>query len=118
MMKKTNNFWLKFRDRFNYHRNYKEYLQNEEYKDAEAKQLNEQIEKLNDNIKELTLLNKVKDELLEKSYSRIGELNIKVSQLMKDLKDVSGESKKIAKNIKKIKVKKPSKSGKENYDKA
>lgn len=97
--------WGRFRSWLKYVREYQDNKDYCEIKEAENKQKDEEIEKLKDKIKELKITSKVKDELLEKAYIRIASLNLKVSELMKEKKEATGETKRIKKGIKKLEVK-------------
>ena len=91
--------WLKY---------VREYKDNKDYcsiKEAEVVNAYREMEKLKEKIKELEISGKVKDELMEKKETRIEILNARVSELMKEKKEATGETKRIKKGIKKLEVK-------------
>lgn len=83
--------FLSFRDRIYYIFNYKTHLQNEEFKDADIKRLNEEIEKLKDKIIRLEIYNEVKDNLLEKKEQKIIELKLDIIKISKKIKEKINE---------------------------
>lgn len=97
--------WGRFRSWLKYVREYHDNKDYCEIKEAENKQKDEKIEELKDKIKELEITSKIKDELIEKKENRIEILNAKISELMKEKKEATGETKKIKKGIKKSEVK-------------
>ena len=78
---------LKFRDWFNYVRNRKTYLENEEIKDATVSELNKKIEKLNNKIARLEIYNEVKDNLLEQKDKKILDLKLDIIKISKKIKE-------------------------------
>lgn len=82
---------LKIRDWIHYVFNYNEYLQNEEFKDADIKNLNEQIENLNNKITRLEIYNEVKDKLLEQREQKIVELKLDIIKISKKIKERNNE---------------------------
>ena len=75
--------WGNYRSWVHYMLDYKSNKTYCEIKEAENKEKDELIERLNDKIS-----GKVKDELLEKKENRICLLNTKISELMKSKKEV------------------------------
>ena len=97
--------WGGFRSWLNYVREYKDNKDYCEIKEAEVLNAYREMEKLKEKIKELEISGKVKDELMEKKETRIEILNARITELMKKKKEATGETKKIKKGIKKLKVK-------------